>query len=318
MSEKKLLDQLRDLIRTKHLSIRTEKTYVQWAKRFILYHNKTHPTRMGAEQINQYLTFLAVKKRVAASTQNQALNAIVFMYKHLLGQKTTDIGDYVRAKRSQKIPVVLSKDEVRELFKHLTGVYKLIAGLLYGSGLRIMECMRLRIKDVDFKYKCITVRDGKGQKDRVTMLPDKITHRLNLQIEKAKIIHHQDLTDGVGTIYLPFAIERKYKNAGKDWRWQYVFPAPNLSIDPRTGIKRRHHLSENRMQKEIHKAVIISGLTKSASCHTLRHSFATHLLENSYDIRTVQELLGHKNLNTTMIYTHILKQGGKGVKSPLD
>ncbi len=273
---------------------------------------------MGAEQINQYLTYLAVKKRVAASTQNQALNAIVFMYKHLLGQNTTDIGDYVRAKRSQKIPVVLSKDEVQELFKHLTGVYKLIAGLLYGSGLRIMECMRLRIKDVDFKYKCITVRDGKGQKDRVTMLPDKITRRLKLQIEKAKIIHHQDLNDGVGTIYLPFAIERKYKNAGKDWCWQYVFPAPNLSIDPRTGIKRRHHLSENRMQKEIHKAVIKSGLTKSASCHTLRHSFATHLLENSYDIRTVQELLGHKNLNTTMIYTHILKQGGKGVKSPLD
>lgn len=276
MSEKNLLDQLRDLIRTKHLSIRTEKTYIQWAKRFILYHNKNHPARMGAEQINQYLTFLAVKKRVAASTQNQALNAIVFMYKHLLGQNTTDIGDYVRAKRSQKIPVVLSKDEVQELFKHLTGVYKLIAGLLYGSGLRIMECMRLRIKDVDFKYKCITVRDGKGQKDRVTMLPDKITHRLNLHIEKAKIIHHQDLNDGVGTIYLPFAIERKYKNAGKDCRWQYVFPAPNLSIDPRTGIKRRHHLSENRMQKEVHKAVIKSDITKPASCHTLRHSFATH------------------------------------------
>lgn len=318
MSEKKLLDQLRDLIRTKHLSIRTEKTYVQWAKRFILYHNKTHPVRMGAEQINQYLTFLAVKKRVAASTQNQALNAIVFMYKHLLGQNTTDIGNYVRAKRSQKIPVVLSKDEVQELFKHITGVYKLIAGLLYGSGLRIMECMRLRIKDVDFKYKCITVRDGKGQKDRVTMLPDKITHRLKLQIERAKIIHHQDLNDGIGSIYLPFAIERKYKNAGKDWRWQYVFPAPNLSIDPRSGIKRRHHLSENRMQKEIHSAVIKSYITKSASCHTLRHSFATHLLESGYDIRTVQELLGHKNLNTTMIYTHILKQGGKGVKSPLD
>jgi integron integrase len=318
MTEKKLLVQLRELIRTKHLSIRTEKTYVQWAKRYILYHNKTHPAKMGALQINQYLTYLAVKKNVAAATQNQALNAIVFMYKHLLFKEVNQIGDYVRAKRSQKIPVVLSKDEANLLFNNLSGVYKLIAGLLYGSGLRIMECMRLRIKDVDFKYKCMTVRDGKGQKDRVTILSDKIVHRLKLQIEKAKIIHRQDLNDGHGTVYLPFAIERKYKNAGKDWRWQFVFPAPNLSIDPRTGIKRRHHLSENRMQKEMHLAVQKSGIPKPASCHTLRHSFATELLAAGYDIRTVQELLGHKNLNTTMIYTHIIKRGGHAVKSPLD
>jgi integron integrase len=273
---------------------------------------------MGALQINQYLTFLAVKKNVAAATQNQALNAIVFMYKHLIHKEINNIGDYIRAKRSKKIPVVLSKDEVQLLFNHLSGVYKLIAGLLYGSGLRIMECMRLRLKDIDFKYKCITVRDGKGQKDRVTILPDIITYRLRLQIEKAKIIHQQDLNDGHGTIYLPFAIERKYRNAGKDWRWQFVFPAPNLSTDPRTGIKRRHHLSENRMQNEIHQAVLKSGISKPASCHTLRHSFATELLASGYDIRTVQELLGHKNLNTTMIYTHILKKGGFGVKSPLD
>jgi integron integrase len=318
MTEKRLLDQLRELIRTKHLSIRTEKTYIQWAKRYILYHNKTHPANMGALQINQYLTFLAVKKNVAAATQNQALNAIVFMYKHLIHKEINNIGDYIRAKRSKKIPVVLSKDEVQLLFNHLSGVYKLIAGLLYGSGLRIMECMRLRLKDIDFKYKCITVRDGKGQKDRVTILPDIITYRLRLQIEKAKIIHQQDLNDGHGTIYLPFAIERKYRNAGKDWRWQFVFPAPNLSTDPRTGIKRRHHLSENRMQNEIHQAVLKSGISKPASCHTLRHSFATELLASGYDIRTVQELLGHKNLNTTMIYTHILKKGGFGVKSPLD
>ncbi len=318
MIKYKLLDQLRDTIRTKHLSIRTEKTYVQWAKRYILYHNKTHPTKLGSYHINQYLTYLAVKKNVAASTQNQALNAIVFMYKHLLRKDVTQIGDYVRAKRSHKIPVVLSKDETQLLFKHLSGVYKLIAGLLYGSGLRIMECMRLRIKDVDFKYRCITVRDGKGQKDRVTILPDKIIPRLKLQIEKAKIIHQQDINDGHGTVYLPFAIERKYKNAGKDWRWQYVFPAPQLSIDPRTRIKRRHHLSENRMQKEMHIAVLKSGLSKTASCHTLRHSFATELLASGYDIRTVQELLGHKNLNTTMIYTHIIKKGGQGVNSPLD
>ena len=318
MTEYKLLDQLRQLIRTKHLSIRTEKTYVQWVKRYILYHNKTHPAKLGSHHINQYLTYLAVKKNVAASTQNQALNAIVFMYKHLLRQNVNQIGDYVRAKRSQKIPVVLSKDETQLLFKHLSGVYKLIAGLLFGSGLRIMECMRLRIKDVDFKYRCITVRDGKGQKDRVTILPDKIVPRLKLQIEKAKIIHQQDVNDGHGAVYLPFAIERKYKNAAKDWRWQYVFPAPQLSIDPRTGIKRRHHLSENRMQKEMHTAVLKSGLSKPASCHTLRHSFATELLASGYDIRTVQELLGHKNLNTTMIYTHIIKKGGHGVKSPLD
>jgi integron integrase len=315
---KRLLDQLRELIRTKHLSIRTEKTYVQWAKRFILYHNKTHPAKMGPAEINQYLTFLAVKKNVAAATQNQALNAIVFMYKHLIGKDIRQIGDYIRAKRSQKMPVVLSKDEANLLFKRLSGVYKLIAGLLYGSGLRIMECMRLRIKDIDFKYKSITVRDGKGRKDRITILPDIITHRLKLQIEKAKIIHSQDLNDGHGTIYLPFAIERKYKNAGKDWRWQFVFPAPNLSTDPRTGIKRRHHLSENRMQREIHIAVKNSGVPKPASFHTLRHSFATELLASGYDIRTAQELLGHKNLNTTMIYTHILKKGGYGVKSPLD
>jgi integron integrase len=314
----KLLDQLRELIRTKHLSIRTEKTYVQWVKRYILYNNKTHPAKLGSHHINQYLTYLAVKKNVAASTQNQALNAVIFMYKHLLRQDVNQIGDYVRAKSSQKIPVVLSKDEAQLVFNHLSGIYILIAGLLYGSGLRIMECMRLRIKDVDFKYRCITVRDGKGQKDRVTILPDKIVPRLKLQIEKAKIIHQQDLNDDHGTIYLPFAIERKYKNAGKDWRWQYVFPAPQLSIDPRTGIKRRHHLSENRMQKEMHTAVLKSGLSKPASCHTLRHSFATELLASGYDIRTVQELLGHKNLNTTMIYTHIIKKGGRGVKSPLD
>jgi integron integrase len=318
MTEYKLLDQLRQLIRTKHLSIRTEKTYVQWVKRYILYHNKTHPAKLSSHHINQYLTYLAVKKNVAASTQNQALNAIVFMYKHLLRQDVNQIGDYIRAKRSKKIPVVLSKDEAQLVFNHLSGIYKLIAGLLYGSGLRIMECMRLRIKDVDFKYRCITVRDGKGQKDRVTILPDKIVPRLKLQIEKAKIIHQQDINDGHGTVYLPFALERKYKNAGKDWRWQYVFPAPQLSIDPRSGIKRRHHLSENRMQKEMHLAVQKTGLSKPASCHTLRHSFATELLASGYDIRTVQELLGHKNLNTTMIYTHIIKKGGRGVKSPLD
>jgi integron integrase len=318
MTKYKLLNQLRELICTKHLSIRTEKTYVQWAKRYILFHNKTHPAKLKPLHINQFLTYLAVKKNVAASTQNQALNAIVFMYRHLLKKDVNQIGDYVRAKRSQKMPVVLSKDEANLLFGHLSGIYKLIAGLLYGSGLRIMECMRLRIKDIDFKYKCITVRDGKGRKDRITILPDIITHRLKLQIEKAKIIHSQDLNDGNGTIYLPFAIERKYKNAAKDWRWQFVFPAPNLSTDPRTGIKRRHHLSENRMQKEIHEAVLKSGISKPASCHTLRHSFATELLASGYDIRTVQELLGHKNLNTTMKYTHILKKGGYGVKSPLD
>jgi integron integrase len=318
MSNKKILDQLRDLMREKHLSIRTAKSYLQWIKRFILFHHKRHPQYLGASDINQYLTFLAVKSQVAAATQNQALNAIVFMYRQLFKRDPMDIGEFIRARKKTRLPLVLSKEEVQQLLNHLSGTPKLIAGLLYGSGLRIMEAVRLRIKDVDFKYMSITVRDGKGQKDRVTMLSEKMILSLKLQIDKARIIHQQDLNDGFGTVYLPFALQRKFKNAASDWRWQYVFPAPALSIDPRTKIKRRHHISENHIQKEVRQAVKKAGLSKPAFCHTLRHSFATHLLENGHEIRTVQDLLGHKDVRTTMIYTHVLRKGGMAVPSPMD
>jgi len=317
MSKEKLLDQLRNHIRARHFSIRTEQTYTQWVKRFILFHNKRHPATMSGKEINQYLTYLAVKSNVAASTQNQALNAIVFLYKEILN-KEVEIGEFIRAKVSHKLPVVLASDEVANLLKHLDGKYRLMAGLLYGSGLRLLECVRLRIQDIDFKYNQITVHDGKGQKDRVTMLPVTFKNELKLQIKYVKILHQQDLQNGFGAVYLPYALERKYKNAASELRWQYLFPASVLSVDPRTGIKRRHHLSESILQKVVKDAVRKAGILKHASCHTLRHSFATHLLENGYDIRTVQELLGHRDVRTTMIYTHVLNRGGLAVKSPVD
>jgi integron integrase len=318
MSNKKFLDQIRDFMRARHLSLRTEQAYVNWIKRFILFHNKRHPETLNGREINQYLTYLAVQSNVAASTQNQALNAIIFMYREFLEKDIGDIGNFIRAKRSKKMPVVLSRQEIDLVFSNLNGVYNLMAGLMYGSGLRLMECVRLRIKDADFKYKTITVREGKGSKDRITVLPEKISDPLKLQINKVKIIHKQDLQDGYGSVFLPFALNKKYKNAAKSIQWQYIFPASHLSIDPRSGCKRRHHISENMVQKEIRKAVRKSGLSKPASCHTLRHSFATHLLESGSDIRTVQELLGHKDLRTTMIYTHVLNRGALAVNSPLD
>jgi len=318
MSDKKLIEQIRDKIRLKHYSIRTEKTYVDWAKRFILYNNKRHPLELGEKEINAYLTFLAVKVKVAASTQNQALNAIIFMYQEVLNKNIGDIGMFKFAKRPEKIPVVLTKEEAGQLFKHLNGINRIMAGLLYGAGMRLMECVRLRIKDVDFGYNQMIIRDGKGSKDRVTLLPSSIKKQLALQIKKVKLIHEQDLTDGFGEVYLPNAIDKKYKNAGRETGWQYVFPSVKRSVDPRSGIERRHHISEAVLQKAIKKAIIAAGIVKSASCHTLRHSFATHLLENGYDIRTVQELLGHKDIRTTMIYTHVLNKGGLAVRSPLD
>lgn len=318
MSNKKFLEQIRDFIRARHLSLRTEQAYLNWIKRFILFHNKRHPVSMNAREINQYLTYLAVKSNVAASTQNQALNAIMFMYREFLGKEIGDIGNFIRAKRSKKMPVVLSRQEVEKVLSNMNGVYKLMAALMYGSGLRLIECVRLRIKDVDFRYKSINVRDGKGSKDRITVLPDKVVSVLKLQINKVKIIHKQDLQDGYGTVFLPYALDKKYKNAGKSWQWQYIFPASQLSADPRSGVIRRHHISENMVQKEVRRAVRKSSLAKPASCHTFRHSFATHLLENGSDIRTVQELLGHKDLRTTMIYTHVLNRGPLAIHSPLD
>jgi len=316
--KKKLLIQLRDEIRTRHYSIRTEEAYTQWVKRFILFHNKRHPAEMGADEISSFLTHLAVYERVAASTQNQALNAIIFLYKEVLKLELNNLSNLIRAKRPEKLPVVLNKDEIEKILPNLDGVYHLIAGLLYGSGLRLLECLRMRVQDIDYKYKEITIRDGKGGKDRITILPASYTETLKLHLKKVKIIHQQDLKEGNGEVFLPNALERKYPYAPKSWGWQYVFPASKLSNDPRSNKIRRHHLTESMVQKKLKFAVRKAGVMKPATPHTLRHSFATHLLKNGYDIRTVQELLGHKDVKTTMIYTHVLNRGGFAVKSPAD
>ena len=305
-------------MRVLHYSKRTEEAYIHWIKRFILFNNKRHPAEMGADEIRKFLSFLAVKKNVSSSTQNQALCAIVFLYKRILKKEPGDFNGIVFAKRTQRLPIVLTRKEVKLVLDQLSGIYRLMARLLYGGGLRLMECLRLRIKDIDFEYEQITIRDSKGQKDRVTVLPKVIKEELLKHLEKVKKLHEKDLKEGYGSVYLPYALERKYPNAGKELYWQYVFPAPGISIDGRTGIKRRHHLDESLMQKAVKQAVQKAGIKKPASCHTFRHSFATHLLEDGYDIRTLQELLGHESLNTTMIYTHVMKKGGLGVISPAD
>lgn len=314
----KLLDRVCDAIRLRHYSIRTEQAYTHWIKRFILFHDKKHPREMGEQEVAQFLTHLARHGNVAASTQNQALSALLFLYKEVLKQEIGWLKNVERAKRPPKLPVVLSPAEVRRIFAHLRGVEKLMAALLYGSGLRLMECVRLRMKDVDFAYAQITVRDAKGGKDRVTMLPVNLVEPLKRHIAKVKMQHEQDLEDGFGSVHLPFALARKFPNAEREWAWQYVFPSSRLSVDPRSGKKRRHHIAEGLLQAALKNAVRASGIAKPATCHSLRHSFATHLLENGYDIRTVQELLGHKDVSTTMIYTHVLNKPGIGVKSPLD
>ena len=314
----KLLDQVRDVIRRKHFSIRTEQTYIDWIKRYILFHGKRHPNEMAEAEITAFLTHLARAGKVAASTQNQALSALLFLYREVLQQNIGWLDQVERAKRPARLPVVLTKDEVRRLFAHLHGTKRLMAGLLYGSGLRLMECVRLRVKDVDLGYLRVTVRDGKGGKDRITMLPVNAAKPLERHLQKVKAQHEQDLDDGFGSVYLPDALERKYPNAAREWMWQYVFPSSRLSIDARSGVRRRHHVEESSLQLGVKRAVRASGIQKPATCHTLRHSFATHLLENGYDIRTVQELLGHKDVSTTMIYTHVLNRPGIGVRSPLD
>jgi integron integrase len=318
VSKPKLLDLVRDAIRLRHYSIRTEQIYINWIKRFILFHHKRHPTEMAEAEVRQFLSHLARAGNVAASTQNQALSALLFLYKDVLRQEIGWLGDVERAKRPPKVPVVLSRTEVRKIFLTLTGTEKLMAGLLYGSGLRLMECVRLRVKDIDFAYAQITVRDGKGGKDRVTMLPVNLAAALQKHLARMKMQHDQDLIDGFGAVHLPFALARKFPNAEREWIWQYAFPSSRLSIDPRTGKKQRHHMSEAILQTALKAAVRAAGISKPATCHTLRHSFATHLLERGYDIRTVQELLGHKDVSTTMIYTHVLNRPGMGVKSPLD
>ncbi|HEY76062.1 MAG TPA: integron integrase [Thermoflexia bacterium] len=315
---KKLLDQVRDAIRRKHYSIRTEEAYVSWIKRFILFHNKRHPREMGAPEIEAFLTHLAVERRVAASTQNQALSAILFLYREVLGIDLDLPLHAVRAKRPRRLPTVLTHEEALRVIAALSGTHQLMAKLLYGSGLRLMECVRLRVKDLDFDQHIILVRDGKGAKDRVTILPDSLIAPLQEHLQRVRLIHQQDLQAGYGSVYLPYALERKYPNASKEWIWQYVFPSDRLSTDPRTGVTRRHHIDPSTLQKAVRKAARLAGINKHVTCHTFRHSFATRLLETGYDIRTVQELLGHKDVKTTMIYTHVLNRGGVAVRSPLD
>ncbi len=318
MAQSKLLNQLTDVIRARHYSIRTEQAYVRWVKNFILFHNKKHPADMGEKEISEYLTFLAVKSHVAASTQNQALSAILFLYKHILKREMSWLDDVIKAKKPKKLPLVFTKEEAKKVLLQLEGAKWIMANLLYGSGLRLMECIRLRTKDIDINYKQITVRDGKGQNDRVTMLPQRLIEPLQRHLEKVEDLHNKDKSEGFSEVYLPYALARKYPNAAREFCWQYVFPASKLSVDPRSGKTRRHHVDESVLQNAVKQAIRASGINKPGSCHTLRHSFATHLLENGYDIRTVQELLGHKDVRTTMIYTHVLNRGPLSVRSPID
>jgi integron integrase len=313
----RLLDHVRTACRLRHLSLHTEKAYLGWVHRYVRYHSPRPVSELGAEQVRTFLSCLAQDHNVAASTQNQALAALLFLYRHVLDRRLGDLGQVIRAHRPKRLPVVLTREEVSAVLQHLPGTHHLIAGLLYGAGLRLMESLRLRVKDLEFTYSQVIVRDGKGQKDRVTMLPDVLRHPLNLHLRKVKLLHEEDLTAGYGTVYLPNALSRKYPHAARAWSWQYVFPAARRSRDPRSGIERRHHLGEQAVQRAVRKAVRAARIDKPASPHTFRHSFATHLLEDGADIRTVQELLGHKDVRTTMIYTHVMGRG-VAVRSPLD
>jgi len=333
---KKLLDQARDRLRAMHYSYRTEETYIEWIRRFILFHHKRHPNDMDAVEIQSFITHLASERIVAASTQNQALSAVLFLYREVLHKEIESVL-LSTAKRPDRLPTVLTREETLSVISHLVGIHKLMAQLLYGSGLRLMECIRLRLKDIDFNYKTVTVRDGKGEKDRITPLPDLLIPHLQRQIERVRLIHEEDLAAGFGEVYLPHALGMKYVNAGREIGWQYLFPAPKRAIDPRTlptnsplpegeglgvrvggGKERRHHIDPSGLQRAVKEAARQASIQKRVTCHTFRHSFATHLLQNGYDIRTVQELLGHKDVRTTMIYTHVLQRGGLAVKSPLD
>jgi integron integrase len=314
----RLLDRLRDKVRLKHYSIRTEHVYIDWARRFILFHNKRHPKQMGAPEVAAFLTHLAVERNVSASTQNQAKSALLFLYKEVLGVDLPWLDDIESAKPSRRLPVVLTPREARLLLNELSGTMNLIVSLLYGTGMRLLEGLRLRVKDIEFERREIIVRDGKGGRDRVTVLPENLILPLQQQLALAKRLHQQDLADGFGEVWLPNALAVKYRNAGKAWGWQYAFPSPVRSTDPRGGAKRRHHIYPESVQRAVREAARRARIAKPVSPHVLRHSFATHLLQAGYDIRTVQELLGHKDLNTTMIYTHVLNRGGKAVRSPLD
>ena len=314
----KLLDQVQAVLRVKHYSIRTERVYLDWIKRYILFHNKTHPAQMGAPEIEAFLSHLAVAGKVAASTQNQAKSALLFLYREVLALELPWLDNVTQAKMPQRLPVVLTVSEVKSVLNRLDGTLWLMASLLYGGGLRLMECVRLRVKDVDFEMRQVTVREGKGFKDRVTMLPESSIAPLQAHLARVRARHDEDVAEGYGAVYLPYALEKKYPNAAKEWGWQYVFPSRNLSVDPRSGVTRRHHLDEKSLQRAVKRAAQQADIAKAATPHTFRHSFATHLLQSGYDIRTVQELLGHSDVSTTMIYTHVLNRGGRGVQSPLD
>ena len=314
-----LLDAIKAEIRSRHYSIRTESAYVDWARRFIAFHGYTDPRSLDATKaVKEYLEYLAVERAVAANTQNQALNALVFLYNNVLNRPFGELETFVRAKRPQRLPEVMTREEVQSLFTHMEGVSLLMAGLMYGGGLRLMECVRLRVMDLDFGRRQIMVRDGKGQKDRVTMLPERFSAPLQEHLARVRTVYEEDRGKGIPGVYMWSALGRKYPKAALEWKWQYVFPAKSLSVDPRSTTVRRHHISENLVQKAVKEAVERAGLTRRISCHTLRHSFATHLLEARYDIRTVQELLGHADVSTTMIYTHVLNRPGLSVMSPAD
>ncbi len=317
-SHGEVLKQLLMVIRQRGYSIRTEQTYESWVARFIDYCGNRDPKTLGADEVVSFLQYLAVRRNVAASTQNQALNALVFFYDQVIQQPLGDMGGFIRAKRPKKLPVVLTQNEIQRLLEQMNGRQRLMTSLLYGTGMRLMDCVRLRVQDVDFEYRQIVIRDGKGQKDRVVPLPERLIEPIKMHLAAVRKTHQDDLKMGNGEVYLPNALSRKYPSAAKEWGWQYVFPGARLSVDPRSGKVRRHHVHENGLQKAVKKAAAQAGITKRVNCHALRHSFATHLLENGYDIRTVQELLGHADVSTTMIYTHVLNRGGQGVRSPLD
>jgi integron integrase len=314
----KLLNRVREAIRVRHYSHRTEEAYVAWIRRFIVFHGRRHPSEMGAAEVSAFLSWLATVRRVSASTQNQALSAVLFLFEIVLGQRLPWMDNIVRAQRPIRLPVVLSHEEVSLLLAQLRGPVWLMASLMYGAGLRLLECAELRVKDINFDRGELTIRDGKGGKDRVTMLPSVLGEPLRRHLEQVKVQHQADLKAGRGTVALPGALRTKYPNAPVEWAWQWVFPATRFYRDPSTGERRRHHLHESVLQRAVKDAVRAAGISRPATCHSLRHSFATHLLENGYDIRTIQELLGHRDVSTTMIYTHVLNQGGRGVRSPLD
>jgi integron integrase len=317
-SATRLLDQLRLALRSRHYSKRTEPAYCLWVRRFVHFHDLRHPAEMAEPEINAFLTHLAVTDKVSASTQNQARSALLFLYRRVLGRQVGELGGVVRARVSSRVPVVLTREEVRTVLAQLDGEPRLLASLMYGAGLRLSECLRLRVQDVDFEQHEITVRADKGDKDRRTMLPRSLDRPLAAQLERARWVDRRDLADGWGSVVLPGALDRKYPAASTDWRWQWVFPQAKRWRNERTGQQGRHHVHASVIQRAVKEAVSRSGVAKQAGCHTLRHSFATHLLESGYDIRTIQELLGHRSVNTTMVYTHVLNSGGYGVRSPID